>query len=274
MGMDGYTHTLTEDYMGKWSPAYPTGLNTSKYYQPDGLVVFPYEGIYLGIGNVFNPGNHWLQQDERMQDPPPSGGPAIVGQVNMVLAWSPDGRTWKWLSQDSILPLGKDGEFDACGVFGGVQDPLQSARNSSTLRYYYVGCNGPFFGTRGCGLGMATLQRDGWAGYKGNGGNGTVITAPVRVAAPFLRVSVNGGSTTGLRVGITGDSKRSVENCVPILGEQTDFVVKWKGVSDVKQFMNGAISLEFSIPVDGMAFAYTFTTSNSTTTGDDQNVLI
>jgi hypothetical protein len=32
--------------------AMPTGLNSSAHYQPDGLVVFPWEGIYIGIGNV------------------------------------------------------------------------------------------------------------------------------------------------------------------------------------------------------------------------------
>ena len=28
------------------------GLNTSVDYEPDGLVVWPYEGIFLGIGTV------------------------------------------------------------------------------------------------------------------------------------------------------------------------------------------------------------------------------
>jgi hypothetical protein len=40
--------------MGDWSTTMPTGLNSSAQYQPDGLLVFPYEGIYIGIGNVFN----------------------------------------------------------------------------------------------------------------------------------------------------------------------------------------------------------------------------
>ena len=43
MRIQSYTHSLTEDYMGDWSPATPTGLNTSSDYQPDGLVAWPYE---------------------------------------------------------------------------------------------------------------------------------------------------------------------------------------------------------------------------------------
>lgn len=51
-------------------------------------------------------------------------------------------------------------------------------------RRYYAGCNGPFFGSRGCGLGLATLPRDHWAGYQG----GMVTTAPVRVTQDTLTV--------------------------------------------------------------------------------------
>ena len=71
--IQSYSHSNTEDFMGDWSPATPTGLNTSTDYQPDGLVVFPYEGIYIGIGNVFNTAKVTAA----------SG--AVVGQVNMVL---------------------------------------------------------------------------------------------------------------------------------------------------------------------------------------------
>merc|ERR1719231_1758865 len=186
--IQSYIHSLTEDFMGDWSPATPTGLNSSAQYQPDGLVVFPYEGIYIGIGNVFNP----------FQQPGPA---APIWQVNMVLAWSPDGRRWKWVRPtDSLIPLGVAGNFDACGVFSAKQDPMRTAVGDA-LRFYYVGCNGPFLGSRGCALGMATLQRDGFAGYRG----GTVVTAPVRVAGDSLTISVDAGSNNGVRVGIVGD---------------------------------------------------------------------
>ena len=74
--IQSYSHSLTTEFMGDWSPATPTGLNTSHDYQPDGLVVWPYEGIYIGIGNVFN-----------TADQVAASG-AVIGQVNMVLGWS------------------------------------------------------------------------------------------------------------------------------------------------------------------------------------------
>ena len=103
--IQSFTHSLTDDFMGAWAPATPTGLNTSLDYQPDGLVVWPYEGIYLGIGNIFNP----------TQVPAASG--AAIGQVNSVLGWSADGHRWKWLvPNDSLIALGAAGDFDSCGV--------------------------------------------------------------------------------------------------------------------------------------------------------------
>ena len=127
--IQSYTHSLTADFMGDWSPTMPTGLNSSKDYQPDGLVVWPYAGIFLGLGNVFNPTQ--------------SNGTLPVGQVNAVLGWSADGRRWKWLRpNDSLIPLGAPADFDACGVFGAKQEPLRTATDDE-LRLYYVGCNGP-----------------------------------------------------------------------------------------------------------------------------------
>ena len=65
-------------------------------------MVWPYEGIYLGISNVFNPTQE--------------AGRVPIGQVNAVLSWSADGRRWKYLKpNDSFLPLGGPDDFDACG---------------------------------------------------------------------------------------------------------------------------------------------------------------
>lgn len=246
--IQSYTHSLTKDFMGDWAPSAPTGLNSSSDYQPDGLVAWPHEGIYIGIGNVFNP----TQED---------GAAAVKGQVNMVLGWSADGRQWKWLVPDeSFIPLGADGDFDACGVFGAKQDPLRVASKNDTMRMYYTGCNGPFFGSRGCALGMASLQRDGYAGYQG----GSVVTAPVRVTGNTLKVSVDGGKS-GVQVGIVGDKDFSVENSTPIKGKQTDVTVTWKGGSDLTKYLNGAVSIEFKIPKDATAFAFSLSPSTQAT---------
>ena len=50
------------------------------------------------------------------------------------------------------------------------------------------------------------------SGYQG----GSVTTAPVRVIGDSVKVSVDGGSSTGIQVGIFGSSDLTVENCDPI----------------------------------------------------------
>jgi hypothetical protein len=253
--IQAFSHSLTEDYMGNWSVAVPTGLNSSALYQPDGLVAFEYEGIYLGIGNVLNG-----MLPDRHGHTPTSGSGLPGGGVNMVLAYSTDGRRWQWVKpNDSLVPRGGGaGGFDACSVFGAKQDPLRSAGKNDTLRLYYVGCNGPFFGSRGCGLGLATLPRDHWAGYRG----GQLVTAPVRVSGSTLNVSVDGGSTTGIRVGLLGDPVLTIENCDPIRGKVVDAVVRWKAGTvkrkpwTLTNLTDGAVTLIFDIPADATAFAF------------------
>jgi hypothetical protein len=243
--VQSYTHSLTEDFMGEWSTTMPTGLNSSAGYQPDGLLVFPYEGIFIGIGNVFNPSQDAV--------------PVPIGQVNMVLAWSADGRHWNWIRPtESFVPLGTEaGAFDSCGVFSAKQDPLRmaaAADDGSPLRLYYTGCNGPFFGSRGCAMGLATVQRDGFAGFRG----GTVVTVPVAVAGDSVTLSLDGGSTSGVRVGVVGDPNRTVATSMPITGKHTDVLVTWEGLGSDLRMLYGAVQLQIEIPTDATVFAFAF----------------
>merc|ERR1712187_843328 len=107
---------------------------------------------------------------------------------------------------------------------------------------YYAGCNGPFFGSRGCALGMAALQ-----------------------------LSVDGGTSTGVRVGIVGEPELTVENCDPIKGKHTDYTVTWKGASSLSKYLNGAVSLEFEIPSDATAFTFSI---GSGDTQEKSNVVV
>ena len=45
----------TEDFATtRWTTPRPTGLNTTGAFQPDALVVFRYEGVWIGFANVFS----------------------------------------------------------------------------------------------------------------------------------------------------------------------------------------------------------------------------
>jgi hypothetical protein len=48
----------------------------------------------------------------------------------------------------------------------------------------------------------------------------------------------------------------AVEDCDPIKGVVSDYVVSWKGDSDLSRLASGAVSLIFLIPNDATAFAF------------------
>ena len=112
------------------------------------------------------------------------------------------------------------------------------------MRPFYTGCNGPCFDSRGCALGLATLQRDGFA--------------PVAVLGGSLALSLDGGSTSGVRVGVVGDPKRTAAARVPITGKRADVVVSWEGLGSDLSMLYGAVQLEIVIPEYATVFAFVF----------------
>ena len=123
-----WTESSSSDYTtATWSDPVPTGLNTSTgNYQPDAMVVFKYEGVWLGFANVFNPENYYNGQGMPPYD---SVGSTPVGTVNGVLTWSPDARNWRYIQPTtSFIPRGSaaKGEFDCCGIFMAKQNPAQT----------------------------------------------------------------------------------------------------------------------------------------------------
>jgi hypothetical protein len=90
-----------ENFLGQWEPMLPTLLNTSTLnYQPDALVSFAYEGVFLGFANML------ALSANRSENGGLEGGTVLAE-----LVFSPDGRTWQYLKPGvSFLPLGKAGE--------------------------------------------------------------------------------------------------------------------------------------------------------------------
>ena len=64
------------------------------------------------------------------------------------------------------------------------------------------------------------------------------------------------GGATGIKVGVVGDAELTVANCDPIIGSVVDHEVTWNGKPLGPKWAQGALSLEFDIPEDATAFAY------------------
>jgi hypothetical protein len=175
------SESRTPEFLGEWGTLVPTGLNASEWYQPDALVSFEYQGIYLGFANVISFNTTVPAQREQ------GGGDNPGGTVTSELVFSTDAKRWVYLKPgQSFVPRGVPGkDFDCCGIFTAKQgfQPSQQP-DADSMRVYYGGCNGPFLGSRGCALGLARVQRHGWAGLKAHTTTpGHFTAAPVHVPA-------------------------------------------------------------------------------------------
>ena len=94
---------------------------------------------------------------------------------------------------------------------------------------FFAGCNGPFFGSRGCGLGLARVQKHGWAGLKAHtAAPGRFTAAAVHVPAdptppynpklcePLLGINCMGGDIRG--AGAVASAEACCDACAKLAG--------------------------------------------------------
>ena len=135
----------------------------------------------------------------------------------------------------------------------------------------YGGCNGPFFGSRGCALGLARVQKHGWAGLQAHTAvAGRFPAAPVHVptadTGKTVLLTIDAPGSEGVRVGVVGDPIRTLANSVPLKGKLTEAPAFWRNPHpshgepakvDLGQYKGGAVELEFAVPPGATVFAYT-----------------
>ena len=183
--------------------------------------------------------------------------------------FSTDARHWRYLVPGhSFIPRGKPGtDWDCCSIFTakqGFSRHQQIHAENDTLRVYYGGCNGPFFGSRGCAMGVATMQKHGWAGLTATGAEaGHIQVAPVHVTRKSVMVTLDAPGENGIRVGCVGNPNRTLERSIELRGKLTEAPVLWEGGLDLSPYMVdeqsrscGAVTLEFVVPPGATLFAY------------------
>ena len=101
--------------------------------QPDALVSFEYEGIYLAFSNIISFNSTAVEQGV---------GPGWLknpgGTVTSELVFSTDAKHWRYLVPgQSFVPRGETGkDFDCCSIFTAKQgyQPSQQPDNNGTMR--------------------------------------------------------------------------------------------------------------------------------------------
>jgi hypothetical protein len=139
------------------------------------MKVFPYEGIYIGLVQVFH-----ATPDE--------------GTLDVQLAVSRDGVKFERVGDRSaFIPLGGVGSWDRFNHSLANNDPIAVG---DELRIYYGGrCyrhdpyKGPDKGPNHAGIGLASVLRDRFVALEASWEGGEVVTRPLTLNKPVIRVN-------------------------------------------------------------------------------------
>ncbi len=191
-----------------------------------------------------------------------------TGQGAVELLAARDIRRWHRVGRrEQFLPIGSPGAWDNGWVSSSLNPPILK---DNTLHIWYSGMRRHGSDERfQAAIGLATVRRDGFVGMC-TGGDGELMTEPVRVEAPrlFLNASVfdtKKSSENGrIRVRVVCDAEVpegfELEDCNGLKrDDQTDFEISWgPGRADLTRFVGTEVRLHFQADGPGVLYSYRF----------------
>ena len=178
------------------------------------MKVFPHEGIYVGLVQVF----HATPED---------------GTLDVQLAVSRDSIHFARVGdRGTFLPLGAIGSWDRFNLSLANNDPIVAG---DELRFYYSGrlyrhspYAGPDKGEEKSGIGFATIKRDRFVALEASFDGGEIVTKPVKLNGATLRL--NAKSDFGeIIVELLDASDKLLARSKPIQRDALDIPVEWTG---------------------------------------------
>jgi len=178
------------------------------------LRVFPYEGIYIGLVQIF----HAMPDD-----------PILYVQ----LAMSRDSIHFTRVGDRSaFIPVGPIGSWDRFNLSNANNDPIVDGDN---LRFYYSGrlyrhspYEGPDKGVNQSSIGFATIKRDRFVSLDGSFNGAEVVSKPVQLKGPDLHLNAKSDFGEILVEVLDGDGKL-LSRSRPIQRDALDIPIKWDG---------------------------------------------
>lgn len=180
--------------------------------------------------------------------------------VDCELAWSPDSLQWhRLLPGHAFIPLGAPGSYDSKCIYAQANPPLLDQEGN--LMIYYGGDDFEHRGwVRSCLLSLATVRRDGFAGWHPTGGGkGKVTTAPLMLGGDAILVSADVDDQGRIRAEVLDSDGGAIEGftadeCVPLTQTATDGVLRWQG-ADPARLRGKIIRLRFTIEGDATLYS-------------------
>lgn len=193
------------------------------------MKVFPYEGLYIGLVQVF----HATPDD---------------GTLDVQLAVSRDTVHFTRVGdRGTFLPVGPIGSWERFNLSLANNDPIAVG---DELRFYYSGrlyrhspYTGPDKGEEKSGIGFATIKRDRFVALVASFDGGEIVTKPVNLKSTALHL--NAKSDFGeIVVELLDTRGKQLARSKPILSDGLDIPVEWSG--DVEQ-PSGPVTLRIQL---------------------------
>ncbi len=193
------------------------------------MKVFPYEGLYIGLVQVF----HATPDDSTL---------------DVQLAVSRDSIHFSRVGdRGTFLPVGPIGSWDRFNLSLANNDPIVVG---DELRFYYSGrlyrhgpYAGPDKGEEKSGIGFASIKRDRFVALEASFEDGEIVTKPVKLKNAALHL--NAKSDFGeILVELLDSSGKLLGRSKPIQRDGLDIPVEWSG--DIQQ-PDGPVSLRIKL---------------------------
>jgi len=212
--------------------------------------VFPYEGMYLGLPVM----HHWAGKHPPMYE-------NVDSRKTVELAASRDLRSWDRVADRAPFleqsPVGDGRAYDT-GQLVTTNRPI--VRNDE-LWFYYVGLRYRSLSVADTlarkyldagAVCMARLRLDGFVSLKGGIEWGSVLTRPLQVTGPELRINVDSWRGQVVAELIDAQDGRVLpgfgrDACVPVTVDRIDQSLEWRGHGDLSAVLGRTLRIRFSL---------------------------
>lgn len=215
--------TSTEDF-SSWSEAKVVLQGLTPSQQTYAMPAFYYKGVYLGLVAIFNP---------------------ETDRVCTELAWSPETIEWHRIAAGTPFIANSDTphHYDWGCVYAAAYPIVQKDK----ILLYYGGSDGPHTGWRKGYFCLATIRKDGFAGYEPIDLQkpAAIISNPLTFVGKSISLCADVANNGQIIVTILDQSRQLLAQSEVIKSGLTDGKVQWRKISSLKKFAGKTVILKF-----------------------------
>ncbi len=201
------------------------------------MVLFRDGGVYLGLLGVM----HY-----------PSAKSREGVRQHIELAWSPDSYNWHRIAEGTPLIANTpraEKKYGTMPYDWGAMFPSQPVFRDDGIRIYYGASDWYFFDWRKSGLALATLRKDGWAGYQpvDRSRPAVVTTTSLSRQPGNLRLTADIEPGGSIRVALLDGNHNELATSAPITRTVTDHEVRWPAGTPLEKIENATLRFRFEL---------------------------